>query len=243
MSDTKLFAFSSLREVAVLVPVIGTSIAITYDVGFFWGLDIKYFTLFSLTEHLVFAMEALPIALGLSFIIGLLFAAFKALGQRDDEKTERETSTLNPQQKLEWFQQSAARTRRWSLRWGVFSLAIQPLAWFGHTLWSPIVFALCVILHSFGAMFYPKVFYSPFFLTTYVATVSLLITFAVGVDIQQRFVRGGKIAHAISLETSELTGRIVRAGERGLLFYDPGSREISFVRWETVRRIRSVPQT
>jgi hypothetical protein len=35
MSDTKHFAYRNLKEIAVLVPVLGTAIAITYDVGFF----------------------------------------------------------------------------------------------------------------------------------------------------------------------------------------------------------------
>jgi hypothetical protein len=112
MSDTKQFAFGSLREFAVLVPVFGTAIAITYDVGFFWGLDINYFTLFSLIEHIVFAIEALPLALGLSFVLAVLFVivqtANQRYDQRDKEITERETSTLNPQQQVEWYQQKIA---------------------------------------------------------------------------------------------------------------------------------------
>jgi hypothetical protein len=38
MSDLKQIEFSGLKEIAVLVPVLATAIAITYDVGFFWGL-------------------------------------------------------------------------------------------------------------------------------------------------------------------------------------------------------------
>jgi hypothetical protein len=112
MSDTKQFAFSNLKEIAVLVPVFGSTIAVTYDVGFFWGLDINYFTLFSLTEHLVFAIEALPFALGLSFALSILFVGIKALVQREDEIAERETSPLNSQQKSEWYRQRTARVRR-----------------------------------------------------------------------------------------------------------------------------------
>jgi hypothetical protein len=82
---------------------------------------------------------------------------------------------------------------------------------------------------TINTIFFPSIRYSPIFEATYAVIVSLLVTFAIGVDVQQRFVRGGKVAHAISLENTELRGRIVRAGERGLLFYDPGSREISFV--------------
>src|ERR1700693_1854573 len=99
------------------------------------------------------------------------------------------------------------------------TLAFIPLVlWIGRPLASLLVLVSCTSLHSVGAIFYPTILYSKFFVA-----VSLLVTLAVGIDIQQRFVREGKAAHTISLEA--LTGRIVRAGERGLLFYDPGSHE------------------
>ena len=44
------------------LPILGGLLAISYDVGYFWGADITYYSLFSLTEHLVFATQALPLA-------------------------------------------------------------------------------------------------------------------------------------------------------------------------------------
>ena len=192
----------------------------------------------------MFAVEALPVALSLSFTLAILFVVFKAADQREDELTERSTSMLNSQERVEWFRNRATRYRRISLMCSAIALAFIPLVlWIGRPLASLIVLVSCTSLHSVGAIFYPTILYSKFFVANYILTVSLLVTFAVGIDIQQRFVREGKAAHTISLEASELTGRIVRAGERSLLFYDPGSHEISFVRWETVKRIRTVPQT
>jgi hypothetical protein len=51
------------KELLVVVPVIGSSLAITHDVGFFYGLDIGYFTFFSIAEHVVFALQAIPFVL------------------------------------------------------------------------------------------------------------------------------------------------------------------------------------
>jgi hypothetical protein len=53
----------------VALPLFGSALALTYDVGFFYGLDISYFTLFSLAEHIVFALEALPAAFAASLMI------------------------------------------------------------------------------------------------------------------------------------------------------------------------------
>ncbi|MGA8294026.1 MAG: hypothetical protein WB820_16340, partial [Rhodoplanes sp.] len=52
-----------VKELLVAVPFLGSSIAVAYDVGFFYGIDIHLFTLFSITEHITFALEALPFAM------------------------------------------------------------------------------------------------------------------------------------------------------------------------------------
>lgn len=57
------------KEIAVYVPVLATAIAITYDVGYFWGIDINLFTLFALSDHILFAIEALPMAFCISALL------------------------------------------------------------------------------------------------------------------------------------------------------------------------------
>lgn len=61
-----------------VIPLAGTAIAIAFDVGYFYGIDINFFTLFSFTEHISFAFEAMPVA-----IVILVVALFiDALTQR-----------------------------------------------------------------------------------------------------------------------------------------------------------------
>ncbi len=43
-----------LKDQLLLVPALGTALAIAYDVGYFNGVDISFFTLFSISEHIVF---------------------------------------------------------------------------------------------------------------------------------------------------------------------------------------------
>jgi hypothetical protein len=45
-------------------------LAVTFDVGFFYAIEINFFTLFSLSEHVLFALQALPVA-----IVILLFVS------------------------------------------------------------------------------------------------------------------------------------------------------------------------
>jgi hypothetical protein len=63
-----------------VAPILGTMIAVCFDVGYFYGVGIDYFTLFSLTEHIGFALEALPYALGISIVAIFTDAVTEAPG-------------------------------------------------------------------------------------------------------------------------------------------------------------------
>jgi hypothetical protein len=53
-------------------PLIAATIAVSFDVGCFYAMDISFFTLFSFSEHIVFALEALPIALIILLMITVI---------------------------------------------------------------------------------------------------------------------------------------------------------------------------
>jgi hypothetical protein len=59
-SDDKYLAY---------VPLLGAALALTFDVGVFYAIGIDFFTLFSLSEHIVFALQALPVALLILLVI------------------------------------------------------------------------------------------------------------------------------------------------------------------------------
>jgi len=68
------------------VPLFGTVLAAAYDVGYFIGFDISFYTFFSLSEHLMFVLEAIPLGqtitlaiLGLISLIGVLVAFSKTV--------------------------------------------------------------------------------------------------------------------------------------------------------------------
>jgi hypothetical protein len=65
----------SWTDFTAAAPVIATSFAFAFNVGYFSSIDVGWFTLFSLSEHVVFALRALPVAIGAStvFMIGLNF--------------------------------------------------------------------------------------------------------------------------------------------------------------------------
>jgi hypothetical protein len=63
----------SLTELAAAVPLVMSGFAFAYVVGYFLAFDIAWFPFFSLSEHVVFALRALPIAVAAS--VCLLLAA------------------------------------------------------------------------------------------------------------------------------------------------------------------------
>jgi hypothetical protein len=54
------------------IPLLGAAVALTYDVGFFYAIGISFFTLFSLSEHIVFAIQAFPVALAVLMLLSLV---------------------------------------------------------------------------------------------------------------------------------------------------------------------------
>ena len=54
-----------------IVPMATTTFAIAFNVGYFSALDISWFTLFSVSDHVVFSVRALPVAVGASVLLGI----------------------------------------------------------------------------------------------------------------------------------------------------------------------------
>jgi hypothetical protein len=61
----------TLKEWITAAPVISTSFAFAFNVGNFFAIDISWFTLFSLSEHVVFALRAIPVAIAGSIFISI----------------------------------------------------------------------------------------------------------------------------------------------------------------------------
>jgi hypothetical protein len=62
----------SLKDLVVIAPSAASIFAFAYVIGYFYAFDISWFAFFTFSEHLVFALRALPMAVGAS--VGLLIA-------------------------------------------------------------------------------------------------------------------------------------------------------------------------
>lgn len=61
---TRVFFNTTWAEVAVRLPALLSLFAIAFVVGYFYAIDIAWFSLFSLSERIVLVLRSLPIAIG-----------------------------------------------------------------------------------------------------------------------------------------------------------------------------------
>jgi hypothetical protein len=66
--DTTIDAKFLLKDLTVIIPFVASSFAFAFVVGYFYAFDVSWFAFFSLSEHLVFALRALPVAIGGSVV-------------------------------------------------------------------------------------------------------------------------------------------------------------------------------
>jgi hypothetical protein len=64
-----------VSEIGLIGPLAATTFALAFDIGYFSAIDIGWFTLFNVSEHIVFAIRAIPIAVAVSTLLGILLYA------------------------------------------------------------------------------------------------------------------------------------------------------------------------
>lgn len=198
------------KEIAVLIPLIGSAIAISYDVGYFYGIDIRLFTLFSLAEHILFAFSAAPVALVLTILLTAYFGPridvavglkIAATAETMKKKTKRSIDTL---------------------------LVVLVIAAVGAVIYFRY-FALGASFLVGAALalfrFLPiskKVIYL-------ISCVLVIITaFAIGHDFARFYVIDGPANHSIQFENETLAVKLIRSGDRGISILRAQSQAAEF---------------
>lgn len=228
------------KDFLVLVPVFGTLLAALYEVGYFYGVGISYFTLFSLSEHIVFALTALPFALVLaltfptgyiSYRMGYVTAA-KATppippAPISNEEVTKFRATLNAYQK---------RVLNRLMAFGALGLIMSLGA-----LWLKlyIMAAICGCLGVVAVLHagFSEVVSADKALLTGYFFAALLVAFVSGLEAAKWIDQTTKASSVVRMADGELAGLILRSGERGLLFYDTDQKRLAFLLWPDIKRI------
>ena len=209
MSDEKIWPISP-KELAIVAPILGGVIAIIYDVGYFVAIGINYFSVFSLSEHLVFAIQASPLIVLAELFIGL----FVTIAQ------------------LELFKGFGSKV---SYIMGLVLMGLAGIAHFGGFFASSAaIFSIGAILFFISPQVRSAAVPILLIALTGIGCAAVLST---GINMGETKLR---LSPTEILQTSNqegVRGILLRSGDRGVLFYDSKNRTVLFLPWDRIVRI------
>jgi hypothetical protein len=187
----------------VALPIYGAMLAITYDVGFFYGIGLSYFTLFSLAEHVLFAFEVLPMAFVASLMDPSGILSYQA-GYRHAEKATPpipdEPMDVDTMTKLRGkIEANHTRAQRWLLGASILLVVMGIL---GATLAHAYFFAGTMIAIGFGGLahyFTPLEMSGGLYFVGWYTFVFLVMSFFLGFQGARRDVDAKVPSHIVTL--------------------------------------------
>jgi hypothetical protein len=213
----------SLNELAVVVPIVASGFAFAFVVGYFLAFDIAWFPFFSLSEHVVFALRALPIAIGAS--VGLVIALrFSKIEEH-------------------W---------KWLQGKGYLFLYVWicVLASAGFIAGLSIHFGLAssFFLIAFGTFVHHRVHVSHksspanmLYWTTTLLVLCLMTGFGSGslLKINRIFDLPFARSMVVKMEDEQTShvGQVIFVGSKGVLFYEYGIDKVQLFRWEKIKNV------
>jgi hypothetical protein len=209
-----------IKELLFLAPLLGTSLAISYEVGRF--LPFGGFRFFSLSEHLLAAVAALPVAVFLSLYFLAAFAGIKHIGIIEGRRGITRfvvgcTLGIVPAVLL-----IGAMTD------GTYSFAIVAVA-------ATMVLIFAVVLLSRYDLTNPAAM-------AVVYAFSLVIAILLAQEVSRTTVIAAKnhtngVLSEIVTNSGTTKAYVVMSGERGLLLYNPDTDRVSYQKMDEVQKI------
>jgi len=214
-----------VKDLAVTIPLFGSGLAITYEVGSFYPLGSNAFGLFSLSEHLLWALAAFPIVL---ILLGAFVTVHGFVVVQNFRKSLRKRRP------------DAGRRYKRKIRLFIISYVAAGAAavWMGWNERSAFLIALgmgsfiCAILQ-----FLPfRIKIERYSGMLSLVAIAFLIAYAVGFDQTRKQLLSGCTAE-FAFKDGIKSAVLVRSGERGALLYDPVRNRFTFDKWEDLKRI------
>ena len=234
------------KALAIVVPVFATSLAISYDVGFFYGANIEFFTFFSLSEHVVFALQAIPFALLPSItlvgVIAGLWIGYHWLVKVGVE-TAAKVQLMGDEERKSFAEGLKKQVRRNKLIdpfvqaviFGsalVFIFSRHDYAGGFVILVSQVINKLAYPVERWESKTFKYIMFA-IFLSAGWATA-----FLIGYQRSEAILLSKSPSEKIVLQGNEdIQATIIRGGERGVLFKSFATGKLSFLRWDQIKRI------
>jgi hypothetical protein len=233
-----------LRLLTIAGPLYATSLAVGYDVGFFLGIDIGFFTFYSISEHFVFSLQALPWA----FIPALTIFSSAYILVYGYHRNKKELAVFvekfkaaSPAEQNE----ERARLQKEIKR----NKAVSIIVWIS----CVATVAISIQFHNYTTAFLAAVSQITFWfafrknrldsqlvrliLVFVLISTGWIASFLLGYERAVRVLKSDAPQEVIQLETGEHKARIIRSGEKGLLFRSFETGKPTFLRWDVVKKI------
>jgi hypothetical protein len=208
------------RDVVVVLPVVASTMAISWQVGRM--LPFGGFRFFSLTEHLIAATAALPVALITTLWLGVIFGALQKAGY----------GIKPPRRPVMLFSILLLVT---------ISVTAMLIYLFGVVLGSAIIFDVVILL------FVANLFWFNISLTSITAmlfafAVALIFTITLAYEQSDKLIQSFKsnttLLSTVILKTGDkILAYVVMSGERGLLLYNPSSNLVTYLPTDDVKKV------
>jgi hypothetical protein len=211
MSDEDESAFS-IRNLITIVPVVGVILAAMYDLGSFGSMDKSMFTLFTWSDHIVFALQAVFNAIVILSVLGWSLSKYTF------------NTPLNQQPPI----------RLWFLVILFSSFAVASAVFF--KAYDQMVFWIFMSVVALSAI-YLKITLAGLLLTYSVSLAALAYT--VGYNDSQSALHLPS-EQLLFTTNGQMHGRMFRSGERGMLFFDTSTRRMNFLRWDEIKRLEAI---
>jgi hypothetical protein len=198
------------KDYLVLLPVSVSAMALSYDVGCFTVYGHMFMGFFSFTEHLVFAVEALPFAIFGGVAIALIMINLTGPATRPPTSMVKRIIVL------------------------CILLACAVVSLFILGLWVPgaILFSVAIALIIMSLPSPP----AAYLLACLALIIPLFLSLAVGIDwanLQKFYPKQQQIVTT----SAEFERTVLRAGERGILVLDRVSQQTDFLPWDQIRGV------
>jgi hypothetical protein len=240
-------SFDLLKASTVLGTLFVSSLAVCYDVGFFYGLDPRFFTFFSLSEHLVFALQALPFALipalwVLIFVVGLWF------GDVWLQQHLKKLSESIKQMDLPTLQTLSAKfaARQW---WAKIINPVIKAVLIGLALWLFSMHQYTGGVWILISAVIPEIIPYPLKETTKIRRIVLIafsismswiMAFAMGYEQADKVIANTRATETVLSDNKDIAARLVRGGERGILLFSLDTKKLAFLQWNAITKIEAL---
>ncbi|MEA2818517.1 MAG: hypothetical protein QOJ86_521 [Bradyrhizobium sp.] len=230
-----------VKELLVFVPAAGSAMALSWEVGSFLPIGGGSFMLFTLTEHLMFAVQALPATLVVASMLVLPFALTGSLDRIADVALKKIEGPAVPSDADPVAAVAVLRVKISRLRRGMTALRLAAVA-LGLlvSFWGFHVRSAAIIVFGSGIAG-AAILWDASPISKQVPLLSWLLIFSFGVamafgaDYSRLVLNNDRNIVDVKVRQETKKAVLVRSGERGVLLFEPLTGKFSVEKWDAIQ--------